>query len=169
MRWGKQWQRGERACTRSRDRADSGTACLTAATGPKATPAAPTVTAVRIDVQFYEDKPLIVAFVMRSAKRVLATRVIELMPSGVNIACQCEKPSCPADGYTYRPAPVAYIAEQVGEFLEELRREYLVPAKKVHYLYMHGSTVQERPKLVLPPVWRDPERLAEATRRFARM
>jgi hypothetical protein len=135
----------------------------------KAMPVAPTVTAVRIDIQVYEDKPLIVAFVMRSTRRVLATRVIELKSNGVNVACQCEKPSCPADGYTHRPAPVAYIAEQVGEFLEELRQEYLVPGKKVHYLYMHDRTVQERPKLVLPPVWRDPERLAEATRGFNAM
>lgn len=132
----------------------------------KAPPAAPVTMGVRIDVQIYEDRPVIAAFVMRSTKRVLATRVFELTPKGIYVSCKCEKPSCPADGYYHRPASAAHIVEQVGEMLLSLQKEYLVPGKKVHYQYMRDRTMHEGHIFVAPPVWRDPKRLAEALRGF---
>ncbi|MCB0065408.1 MAG: hypothetical protein KDE19_24955, partial [Caldilineaceae bacterium] len=65
----------------------------------------PTAKGARIDLQIYEDKPVIVAFVMRSTNRVLATRSFELTPRGLLVHCQCEKSPCPVDGYFHRPAP----------------------------------------------------------------
>ncbi len=131
--------------------------------------AAPVAKGVRIDVQVYEDSPVVVAFVMRSTKRVLATRTIELTPRGIVVSCSCEKSPCPESGYYHRPAPASHIAAQVGELLHKLQREYLVPGKKVHYLHMRGQLVRETDTLVLPPVWRDAEGLAEAMRGFDRL
>ena len=135
----------------------------------KPQPAAPVVTGVRIDVQIYEDKPVIAAFVMRSTKRVLATRVIELTDQGIYVSCQCEKSPCPADGYYYRPASAAQIAAQIGDLLQKLREEYLVPAKKTHYLIMRGQAVTEGRIPRLAAIWRDPQRLAEAVQGFERL
>ena len=132
----------------------------------KAPPATPVVTGERIDVQVYDDKPFVVAFVMRSTRRVLATRAIELTPKGVHVSCECEKSTCDADGYYHRPAPANFIAEQVGDMLLDLQKEYLVPAKKVTFYYMREGVPQERRTLELPPFWRDPRRLEEAMRGF---
>lgn len=134
---------------------------------PPPVPAAPVTIGVRIDVQVYEDRPVIVAFVMRSTKRVLATRVIMLTPKGIHVTCECEKSPCPTHGYYHRPAPAAYTEEQVGQMLSNLQKEYLVPGKKVHYYLMRGEqTLREMRTFELPPIWRDPARLAEALRGF---
>ena len=133
-------------------------------------PAEPVTIGVRIDVQIYEDKPMIVAFVMRSTKRVLAKRMIELTPQGLLVSCHCEKSNCAADGYYYRPAPSAVIDKQVGDMLLGLQKEYLVPGKKVHYLYVYSERdVRTGPVLVLPAVWLDPVRLTEAERGFSQL
>ncbi len=95
-------------------------------------PATPVTIGVRIDIQIYENRAVIAAFVMRSTKRELATRIIELTPHGIHVSCRCEKSPCPADGYYYRPAPAPYIEEQVRKMLIDLQKEYLVPGKKVH-------------------------------------
>lgn len=137
---------------------------------PLSAPAAPVTIGVRIDVQIYEDRPVIAAFVMRSTKRVLATRVIELTPQGIHVSCACEKSPCPADGYYYRPAPSTAIDKQVIDMLLSLQKEYLVPGKKVHYFYMRGErNVREASAFVLPALWRDPARLAEAVSGFERL
>lgn len=130
---------------------------------------APKPIGVRLDVQVFDDKPLIAAFVMRSARHVLATRIIEMAPSGVSINCRCEKLRCPADGYIYRPAPDAHIAAQVAELLEQFQTEYRMSTNKVHYLYMRNGNAQESSTLVLPPIWRDAKRLAEARAGFDRI
>jgi hypothetical protein len=70
---------------------------------PKPPAAAPVVTGERIDVQIYDDRPLVMAFVMRSTKRVLASRGIELTPKGIKVTCECEKSPCPAHGYYHSP------------------------------------------------------------------
>lgn len=132
--------------------------------------AAPVAIGVRIDVQIYEDRPVVAAFVMRSTKRVLATRVIELTPQGIGVSCNCEKSPCLADGYVYRPAPSSTVDKQVSDMLLRLQKEYLVPGKKVHYFYIRGeSDVREASTFALPALWRDPARLAEAVRAFERL
>jgi hypothetical protein len=129
--------------------------------------AKPAVKAVRINVELQENYPRLVAFVMRSTNRVLATRTIELTPTGIHIECQCEKGTlCPADGYLFRPAPLHLIQEQVKSFLDKLQQEYNLPAKRVQYFTMHGSQVTERQTLVLPAIWRDPGLLSEAQQGF---
>ncbi|MBP8293304.1 MAG: hypothetical protein KAX65_11060 [Caldilineaceae bacterium] len=133
---------------------------------PKPPAAAPVVTGERIDVQIYEDRPLVMAFVMRSSKRVLASRAIELTPKGINVTCECEKSPCPAHGYYHFPRSAAFIAEQVEELLRALQKEYLVPAKRVNYFVMRDGDIVKLRALELPPLWTDPQRLAEAVRGF---
>jgi len=128
--------------------------------------AKPMVKAVRIDVELQEDSPRLVAFVMRSTSRVLATRVIELGPEGIRIECQCEKSPCPADGYLHRPAPPHLIQDQVQSFLTKLQQEYYLPAKRVQYFTRQGQDFTEHPTLVLPAPWRDPRLISESQQGF---
>jgi len=129
--------------------------------------AKPAVKAVRINVELEESYPRLVAFVMRSTNRVLATRTIELAPNGIRVECQCEKGAlCTADGYIFRPAPLHSIHEQVKSFLDKLQQEYNLPAKRVQYFTTHASQVTERQTLILPAIWRDPRLLSEAEQGF---
>jgi len=124
---------------------------------------------VKLHVEVYEDDPRIVAFVMRSTSRVLATRSIELTPDGIRIACHCEKSPCPANGCIYRPAAAAKIQEQIEEFLDALRQEYFLPPKRVDYLYVgNDQRMIERPIFTLPPCWRCEVMRAAARQEFDR-
>ncbi len=124
------------------------------------------VKGVRIDIQIYEEEPTLVAFVMRSTNRVLATRTFTLTPQGILVHCQCEKDSCPANGYFHRPASPAAITEQIAAQLTALQQEYFIPSKKVNYYYQRFGQIQAEKRLMLPASWHDPARLAEAQRGF---
>jgi hypothetical protein len=137
---------------------------------PPAPPARPPAIGVRINVQIYEHKPVLSAFVMRSTKGVLATRIIELTPQGLYVLCQCEKTPCPVHGYYYRPAPLSQIDEQIGRMLLNLQKEYLVPERKVYYYAIdRNEEIRELRTLALPAPWHDSVRLLEATQGFARL
>ncbi len=127
--------------------------------------------AVRIHVEVHEDKPLITAFVMKSARKELAIRHIELTPEGIEVICRCEKGwSCPVDGYTYRPLLAEGISGQIRDMLEDLRQEYGVPARKVTYYYMiHDHIYRESQVFVLPAVWKDEARLRAAQQGYDRL
>lgn len=132
----------------------------------EAPPAKPAVKAVRINVELQENYPRLVAFVMRSTNRVLATRVIELTPNGIHVECECEKSPCPANGYLHRPAPLPMLRAQVQSFLTKLQQEYHLPSKRVQYFTIHGQDVTERQTLLLPAIWHDPRLLSEAQQGF---
>jgi hypothetical protein len=132
----------------------------------KTPPATPITKGVRINIEIHETQLVVVAFVMRSTSRVLATRSFELTPKGILVTCSCEKEICPATGYYHRPAPDAAIGEQIEAMLKELQREYLIPTKKIDYFYRRGQEVWEGDKLTLPAIWRDPETLAAARKGF---
>ena len=137
---------------------------------PATPPARPPAIGVRINVQIYEHKPVLSAFVMRSTKGVLATRIIELTPQGLYVLCQCEKTPCPVHGYYYRPAPLSQIDEQIGRMLLNLQKEYLVPERKVYYYAIdRNEEIRELRTLALPAPWHDSVRLLEATQGFARL
>lgn len=137
---------------------------------PTKKPAAPkpasAVKAVRLNVEISQDLPHIAAFVMRSTNRVLATRTIELTPEGILIHCNCEKDPCPADGWLFRPAGPEQIQEQIKEFLSQLRQEYYLPPKRVTYYTMRYPQPRESQVLMLPPIWRDEQLLADARKGF---
>lgn len=129
----------------------------------------PVVKGVRINVEIHEQEAIVVAFVMRSTNRVLATRSFELTPNGLLVRCQCEKTSCPANDYYHRPYPVATITQQIEEHLRKLQQEYLIPAKKVDYYRLDGGQAEEQKQFALPAVWHDPVRVREAIREFDQM
>ena len=131
----------------------------------------PLVKAIRIRIEVYEDEPTVVAFVMRSANRVWATRSFRLTPEGILVQCDCEKgTSCQADNYYFRPANAEYIAEQLADMLKELRNEYLTPAKKTTYYYVnHDLITRESQVFLLPPIWQDEARLRAAQKGFDRL
>lgn len=131
-------------------------------------PQTATPLAVRLNVQIEANPPRIVAFVMRSTNRVLATRVFELTSDGILISCQCEKKPCPASGWIYRPQLPEHIAEQIKKFLADLRQEYLLPSKRTYYFLVQGDVTTRIPELRLPPTWTDPVRLAQARANFDR-
>jgi hypothetical protein len=135
----------------------------------KTPPPTPVVQGVRINIEIRDTDLVVVAFVMRSTRRVLATRSFELTPKGILVSCQCEKSPCPANGYYHRPAPAAAIHAQIEEMLKSLQREYLIPTKKVDYYYLRGQEIETANKLILPDLWRDPMTLAESTRGFDAM
>ncbi len=129
---------------------------------------APSVKAVKLNVEISEDDPRILALVMRSTNRVLATRTIELIPEGILVKCECEKSPCPADSWVHRPAGPNAIQEQVRELLNALRLEYHLPLKRVDYYYLHNQQITEGEVLILPPIWRDERLLTEARDGFDR-
>ncbi|NOZ51333.1 MAG: hypothetical protein GXP37_15015 [Chloroflexi bacterium] len=132
--------------------------------GPK-----PRVRGVRIHVEVFEQEPLIRAYVMRSTKRTLATRIFDLTPDGINITCECEKSHCTANDYIYRPADSRNIDKQIADKLKVLREEYMVPPKKVTYYYIAGSRIRESQKLILPAIWKMEDMLAQARAGFDRL
>jgi hypothetical protein len=129
------------------------------------------VKAVRIEVNLFEERPQIVAHVMRSANRTWAVRSILLTREGISVQCECEKgDACEANGYIHRPANARYIAEQLERMLKLLRSEYLTPAKKMNYTYVsHDHILRESQTLELPEIWLDEERLREARSGFDRL
>jgi hypothetical protein len=128
----------------------------------------PLVKGVRMHVEVFEYEPRISAFVMRSTKRVLATRVFELTSEGIYVTCQCEKSPCPAHSYFHRPLDSQSIHAQIGSMLNFLRREYWIPPKKVTYYYISGPRSRESQKFILPTVWRDEDMLTQACKGFDR-
>ena len=129
-------------------------------------PAAPTVKAVKLYVQIETAVPRVVCFVMRSTRRVLATRAIELTPAGIQVSCQCEKHPCPADGWLHRPMPASMIQDQVQKLIAALREEYFLPGKRVDYHSLHDGQVTELPGFNLPACWRDEGALTAARQQF---
>jgi hypothetical protein len=129
----------------------------------------PLARGVRIHVEAFEDMPLIKAYVMRSTKRVLATRIFDLTPEGIYVTCECEKTPCPAHNYYHRPIGSRYLHTQIESMLKDLRTEYWVPPKKVTYHYIAGSRMRESQKFILPAVWRDDMMLAQARKGFDRL
>ena len=127
--------------------------------------------AVNIHVDVFEDQPLIIAYVMRSARKPLATRTIQLTPHGISVSCQCEKgKACPVDGYYHRPWPTQAIARQIELMLQDLRQEYGIPSRKVSYHYAVGDYItRDSQVLTLPPIWKDEVLLRAAQEGYDRL
>jgi hypothetical protein len=121
---------------------------------------------VRLNVEIYEDRPEIVAYVMRSTHRSLARRTFTLTHEGIHCTCECEKTHCRANGIIHRPASAQNISEQINGFLADLRQEYLVPSRHTSYFFILGQRMREGQTFVLPAVWRVQERLRMAQEGF---
>ncbi len=96
-------------------------------------------------------------------EREIATRIWHLEGDGIYADCRCEKgQACRADNMIHRPADASRIETQLLRLIREFGEEYDVPEKKIGYLRMITGRVYESQKLSLPPIWKDPEKLAAA-------
>lgn len=104
---------------------------------------APKPIGVRLDVQIFDDKPLIAAFVMRSPRHALAIRVIELTPSGISVHCKCESLAA-------QPTATPIVQRQMRTLLCRSLNcwknfgRVLNASNKVHYLSMRQGNVGGR-------------------------
>lgn len=127
----------------------------------------PAPKAVRINVRSSDNSLLITASVMRSTSQVLATRSFELTTKGIVVRCICEKKSaCAATGYVHRPAFPDKIQDQIEGFLRELRLEYHLPNKRVHYFKAIWDDLEEEERFHIPERWKDAQVLLESRLNF---
>lgn len=150
----------------ARSTADQRRPPLKSSQPPLASGETPITKGVRVNVEIFEERPEVIAYVMRSANRVLAKRTFTLTPEGIAVHCDCEKGTCRADGIIHRPVNAQRITEQINGFLADLRQEYLVPSKHTNYFFALGQRVRESQIFLLPPVWKIEERLREANEGF---
>lgn len=121
----------------------------------------------KINVEVYQNIPRIVAYVMRSARRVLAVRTIELTSGGIEITCDCERIFCLANGQIYRPESAKNISRQIQTLLADLRQEYQVPSNRVEYFYLlSGGRMNSKRILILPSVWRNSGLIQQVQKNF---
>ena len=95
------------------------------------------------------------AFVLTKGKKQIAVRSWELIGEGLLVTCQCEKGwYCPVDGTVLEPADSSGIEAQIETQIEELRREYGIPARRVVRYAVVRGTVRQTPRVVLRGEWR---------------
>jgi len=109
----------------------------------------------RIEVYAEPAAPVVNGFVLTKGNKQIAVRSWILTDEGVAVTCRCEKwMNCPAHGRMLKPADDSSIVAQIEEQIEELRREYNIPARRVlRYTVTHGQRRQVL-RLVLGREWR---------------
>ena len=108
----------------------------------------------KIEVYVEPRAPVVNAFVMTKGKKQIAVRSWELTDAGIEVTCRCEKVyRCPVDGMVLEPSDGSSIEAQIEAQIEELRREYRVPARRVfRYAIVRGASRQV-PRVVLRGEW----------------
>jgi len=109
----------------------------------------------KIEVHVEPEVPVVHAWVLTKGKKQIAVRSWELAGAGIQVTCWCEKRRyCRADGRLLVPAEGAEVEAFLEEQIEDLRREYGVPARQVfRYAFIRGASRQV-PRVVLRGRWR---------------
>jgi hypothetical protein len=109
----------------------------------------------RIEVYAEPDAPVVNAFVLTKSNKQVAVRSWTLGKEGIVVTCHCEKLwHCLAHGMLLKPAGASGIAAQIEAQVEELRREYNIPARRLlRYIFAYGESRQV-PRLVLGEKWK---------------
>jgi hypothetical protein len=109
----------------------------------------------KIEVHVEPDVPVVNAWVLTKGKKQIAVRFWELTGEGILVTCRCEKwRNCRADGRLLVPAEGAEVEALLEEQIEDLRREYGIPARQVfRYAFIRGASRQV-PRVVLRGRWR---------------
>jgi hypothetical protein len=112
-------------------------------------------TAAKIEVYVDPRAPVVDAFVLTKGKKQIAVRSWALTGAGIEVTCRCEKGyRCPADGMVLEPADGSSVEALIEAQIEDLRREYGVPARRVYrYAVVRGASRQV-PRVVLRGDWR---------------
>jgi len=114
-----------------------------------------TPTPYKIEVYIEPRVPVVNGFVLTKGQKQIAVRSWELTDEGIVVTCQCEKwYRCPADGTVLEPADVSGIEAQIEEQIEELRREYGIPTRRVFRHAVVRGASRQVPRVVLRGEWR---------------
>jgi hypothetical protein len=111
--------------------------------------------AYRIEVYAEPDAPVVNGFVLTKSNKQIAVRSWALTGEGISVTCHCEKWwHCPVHGTVLKPAGASGIAAQIEAQVDELRREYNIPGRRVlRYIVAYGEPRQV-PRLVLSGKWK---------------
>ena len=111
--------------------------------------------AYRIEVYAEPDAPVVNGFVLTKSNKQIAVRSWALTGEGIAVTCHCEKWwHCPVHGTVLKPAGASGIAAQIEAQVDELRREYNIPGRRVlRYIVAYGEPRQV-PRLVLSGKWK---------------
>lgn len=109
----------------------------------------------KIEVHIEPHTAEVDAFVLTKGRKQIAVRSWELADEGLLVTCRCEKwYRCPVDGTVLEAASPSGIEAQIEAQIEELRREYGIPARRVvRYAVVRGTTRQV-PRVLLLGEWK---------------
>lgn len=113
------------------------------------------LTSSKIEVYIESDAPVVNAFVLTKGAKQVAVRSWEWTGQGILVTCRCEKGyDCPADGTVLDPADAAGIEAQIKTQIEDLRREYGIPTRRVLCYTLVRGQARQMPRLTLPGEWK---------------
>lgn len=113
------------------------------------------VTPSKIEVYIESEEPVINAFVLTKGAKQLAVRSWKLTGEAIVVSCLCELGyACPVHGRRLEPADPAGIEAQIKEQIEQLRRDYSIPARRVLYYALVRGVPQQVQRLTLPGEWK---------------
>jgi hypothetical protein len=117
------------------------------------TPARPTPS--KIEVYVESEAPVVNAFVLTKGAKKVAVRSWEWTDRGIVVTCLCELGwACPVNGRVLKTEGGAGIEAQIKAQIEDLRRDYGVPARRVLYFALVRGLPQQVPRLTLPAEWK---------------
>ena len=125
-------------------------------------------------IEVVADPTAVVAYVLAAKEKTVAVRAWELVPSegGLVRTCECEKGSeCKASNMILRPPEVEGMEPLLLQEIAALRREYGLPAGKVHFNRISSLSGEPLrwPRLELFGPWKEEEALEEARATFSRL
>jgi len=114
------------------------------------------------------DHDFVGAYVLASRERQIALRSWLLDPEqGILVECSCEKGAqCTANNMVMWPVDTASIERQIMDQIQELRREYLLPEKKVKFNRGTPALYLPTPRLTLFGSWKDEAIMRQAQQSF---
>jgi hypothetical protein len=117
------------------------------------------------------DHDFVGAYVLASRERQIALRSWLLDPEqGILVECSCEKGAqCTANNMVMWPVGTAGIERQIMDQIQELRREYLLPEKKIKFNRGTPALYLPTPRLTLFGSWKDEDVMRQAQQSFDRI
>lgn len=125
-------------------------------------------------IEVVADPTAVVAYVLAAKEKTIAVRAWELVPNegGLVRTCECEKgDECKATNMILRPPEVEGMEPLLLQEIAVLRREYGLPAGKVHFNRMSSLSGEPLrwPRLELFGLWKEEEALEQARATFSRL
>ena len=124
----------------------------------------------RIEVIIEREPAVVVAYVLASRDRQVATRMWELHADGIAVSCQCEKGrGCHENNTVLEPAQVADIDQQVLFAIGKLSWEYGISVEKLRINRRVAGRLAPQQRFVLQGDWKDEAILNRARAGFRRL